>query len=202
MRRARALGVLFFGAAVAIACGGTSTSDNPPGGDAGVDSSTGNENTTDASDSSSSSPDDAGSDTGSEDACVPVDADLLTLAPADAAINDAGATVGTCLACAQTKCESQLTTCNGDCSCTVGFVCFSNCIGGVGNSLLDCAGQCFGSLAAVEGNTAELGVVSCAAKSCASECGTSGLGGGKDSGATDSGETDGSSDSSADAAND
>jgi hypothetical protein len=201
MRKVHTLGVTLFGAVVAIACGGTATSDNPPGSgaDAGYDATGGNNNNnpvTDGGDASSPPASDAGDDAA---VCI-IDADILTLAPVDAALNDAGASVGSCLACAQTTCNSGLSECNADCTCNQGFTCFAQCIGGVGNSLLTCAGQCFGSIAAVEANPAEEAVVLCAAEQCTNECAAAGLlgggGGKKDGGNTgdDGGSVDGAAD--------
>jgi hypothetical protein len=205
MRRSHTLGLSFFGALVAVACGGTSTSNNPPGADAGGDSSS----SQNVGDASTVSNDGGGGDAEAiEDAACAVDADLLTLAPADAAINDAGASVGACLACAQTTCGTDLKTCNADCSCTTGFDCFAGCIGGVGNTLIDCADQCFpGGITGIESNSAEKGVVLCAAQQCDNQCGAAGLlggGGTKDAGApvADGGGSDGATDSSTDSAAD
>ncbi len=196
MRKMHTLGVSLFGAVIAIACGGTATSENPPGSgvDAGNDA-TSNNNVVDSGDDSAVS-----SEAGDDAAACVIDADILKLAPPDAAIDDAGASVGACLACAQTTCTSQLDTCNADCTCNQGFTCFANCIGGIGNSLLSCAGSCFGSLAALEANPTELGVVTCAGQSCGTQCGASGLlgGGGKKDGGgggnKDGGGTDGGND--------
>jgi hypothetical protein len=185
MRKVHTLGVTLFCGLVAIACGGTATSDNPPGGgnDAGPDA-TNNNNPPIGSDGGDASMPSGDDDSG---ACV-IDADILTLAPPDAAIDDAGASVGECLACAQTTCSSQLSACNADCSCNSGFTCFANCIGGIGNTLLTCVGSCFpGGISALESNPTELGVISCAGQSCTAQCGTASILGGGGGGKKDGG---------------
>lgn len=101
-------------------------------------------------------------------ACT-IDADLETAAPPDAALDEAGASVGTCIGCARAHCGSQISTCNKDCTCNNTFDCLFNCLGGVGGTLLLCYTQCGGSLSLGSGGP-ESGLVLCAARSCAAQC--------------------------------
>ena len=185
-------------AVLILACGGSSQV--PPGStaDSGADS------TTPTGDSSTS--DSSLDDGGAEDAMCTFDADLNTADPADAALNDAGASVGACLGCAKTNCEAQVNACNKDCSCNGVFACLFGCLGSVGGSLLVCYETCGGSLSLSNANTAEIGLVECAAKSCATECAACSISKSlcpttpTDSGPpADSGETDGASDATSDA---
>jgi hypothetical protein len=171
------------------ACGG-STDDNSGGSDAGKDVA--------AIDSS------PGADTGPADAgpgpvdssipCVFPDADLTTISPPDAALNDAGASLGTCLACTQTKCGTQLKACNGDCTCASTIAGFYECLGKPGGSLFGCAGSLgSGGLS----NPATSGLVTCVGQGCTAACGvptTGGTDSGTDAGPVDSGSTDAKTD--------
>jgi hypothetical protein len=180
--------------AVVVACGST-TSNNPPGSgaDGGGSDSGGANNGGDASDASSTA--DSGQD--SAPSCVIGDADISTLSPPDASLNDAGASVGACIGCAKTNCSTDVAACNTDCECNTALVCIFECIGGVGNTLLTCAEQC-GGLANVDG--AEETLLGCAEKSCKAECGQGG-GGTKptDAGGQDGSDLDGSDVDAADA---
>jgi hypothetical protein len=98
-----------------------------------------------------------------------IDADLETAAPPDASLDEAGASVGTCIGCARANCGSQISTCNKDCTCNNTFNCLFNCLGGIGGTLLLCYTQCGGSLSFTGGGP-ESGLVLCAARSCAPEC--------------------------------
>jgi len=149
----RAVKMFFTGsvAAVAVAivaCGGSS--DAPPG------------KTTDAgtADDGSAASEDA------NDANV----NLFTATPVDAALNDAGASVGTCIACAQTTCEKQVAACNDDVACDSTFACAFNCLGEVGGTLAGCYIQCGGSLSGANVDPVETALGQCALKSCATEC--------------------------------
>jgi hypothetical protein len=149
-------------AAVAIlACGGSSQV--TPGQDSGAPDSTAPEDSSIASD--------APVDLDASDAAAvcTIDADLATAAPPDAALDEAGASVGTCIGCARSNCGSQITTCNKDCTCNNTFNCLFTCLGGVGGTLLLCYTQCGGSLSLMSGGP-ESGLVLCAARSCAAEC--------------------------------
>jgi len=148
---------------VAIAaCGGSSEA--PPAIDSGVSG--------DGAAGGDSSLADGGpaSEDASDDVCV-TDANLLTATPADAALNDSGASVGTCIACAQTHCSTQIDTCNGDCVCANEFTNIFDCLSGVGGSLLTCYIQFGGSLGSgSNADPAETALGECAIKTCAAEC--------------------------------
>lgn len=145
------------------ACGGSSEA--PPG--TAIDSGPSGDGTAPAGDSSLA---DGGSEDASEDACV-TDADLLTATPTDAALNTSGASVGTCIACAQTHCSKQIDTCNGDCVCANEFTNIFDCLGGVGGSLISCYIQYGGSLGGgSSADPAETALGECAIKTCAAEC--------------------------------
>jgi hypothetical protein len=200
MRKVRFLVAGTLVGLVAFVCGacGSSTSNNPAGG--GSDAGPGGSGNDGASSTLGDSGD-AGSVT-SEDAavaCVPDDADIETLNPADAALDDAGASVGTCIACAKSKCASDVTSCNGDCSCNTALVCIFDCIGGVGNSLLTCAEQCGGTSNL---DSTEEALLLCAASNCKTQCATASLtgggggggGGNKDASVADASDLDASDD--------
>jgi hypothetical protein len=119
------------------------------------------------------------------------DADIATLSPPDASLNDAGGSVGACLGCAKASCAADVTACNTDCACNTALVCIFECIGGVGNTLLTCAEQC-GSLASLDG--AEETLLGCADKQCKVECGQGGAAkptdGGEDANGEDASDVD------------
>lgn len=192
MRKVQLLFASVFVGAVVVACGSTS-SNNPPGGgvDGGGDTG-GGSNGTDASDGSS--PGDSGQD--SAPACVIGDADISTLSPPDASLNDAGASVGACLGCAKASCATDVSACNTDCQCNTALVCIFQCISGVGNTLLTCAEQC-GGIANV--NAAEEALLGCAEKSCKAECGQGGGTKPNDAGGVDASGEDASDVNAADA---
>jgi hypothetical protein len=185
MRKAGFIGAIVLVGTVVLACGST-TSNNAPGADAG-----GNDATTPNEDSGGNVGVDGGEDGATLDdggQCVPGDADISTLNPVDASLNDAGASVGTCVGCAKTKCATGVSACNADCTCNNSLSCTFNCIGGVGNSLLSCAGQCgISSLAALD--PAEKALLLCAFQQCKAECGQGGTTTTTDGGA-DSGDLD------------
>ena len=158
----RAVKMLFTGSVTAIAvavlaCGGSSQVG------AGA-SDSGSPDGTSATDSAVPVDLDAG-DAG---ICT-IDADLRTAAPPDAALDEAGASVGSCIGCARANCGSQISSCNGDCTCNNTFNCLFDCLGSIGGTLLLCYTQCGGSLSL---NTPgpETGLVLCAARSCAAQC--------------------------------
>jgi hypothetical protein len=154
------LGVSLATAAAIVACG-DSTTDTPPAADAGQDTSV----------VDSSKPDTGVVDSGLPDvvedsATCTSDADLNTLNPADAALGEAGS-VGTCVACGKTNCATELTACQGDCTCTNTLACFYDCIGQPGGSLLGCGQQC-GADIQTPGPTQD--VILCIACGCTTEC--------------------------------
>jgi hypothetical protein len=194
-------------ALVAVAAGacGSTTSETTGTSDAGPDVA--------APGLDSSTLADTGDDGGL--ACV-IDADLTTAAPPDAALNDSGASVGTCISCARTTCSSGVVACNTDCACNVAFDCLFNCLSGVGGALTFCAASCFGS--ATSGGDAgggggvagilnsldpdERNLLLCAATQCGDPCGVGGLlggNGGGDSGAAADASADAPIDSPSDA---
>jgi hypothetical protein len=167
MRKVQLLVGSVFVAGLIAACGSTS-SNNPPGSqDGGGTDSGGPTPGVDASDGASTA--DAGQD--SAPSCVIGDADISTLSPPDASLNDAGGSVGACIACAKTSCTADVLACNTDCECNTALVCIFECIGGVGNTILTCAEQC-GGIANVDG--AEESLLGCAEQKCKAECGQGG----------------------------
>lgn len=100
--------------------------------------------------------------------CRP-DASLVTVAPVDAALDDAGASVGTCLGCLKTSCGSQVSACNEDCACNGIFDCVFECLASVGASFEVCYLECGGSPTG-GGNTLETALGTCTLGSCATEC--------------------------------
>jgi hypothetical protein len=173
MRAAKMFTVSIAAAATVALLGcGSTTSESPAG---TTDSGAVTDGTAPISDSSlTDSPSDATqADAGvvSDGACVFSDADLNTATPTDAALNDSGASVGTCLACAQTNCQSDVTACNADACCESAFSCVFNCLSGVGSSLIYCyIDVCGGSLSTSSADAVETKLGECAFKSCATEC--------------------------------
>jgi hypothetical protein len=147
-------------AVAVLACGGSSQVTTVPS-DGGVP-----DGIAPAGDSAADAPGDLDASDGA--ACT-IDADLETAAPPDASLDEAGASVGTCIGCARANCGSQISTCNKDCTCNNTFNCLFNCLGGIGGTLLLCYTQCGGSLSFTGGGP-ESGLVLCAARSCAPEC--------------------------------
>jgi hypothetical protein len=149
-------------AVVIVACGGSS--EGPPGAnDSGVNGDGATLNDSSLGDGSA-----AGDDGG--DACVPTDASLSQATPADAALNEAGASVGTCIACAQASCLKEINDCSADCACENVFTDVFDCLSGVGNTLLSCFLQFSGSVGGSNTNPAELALAQCAVKTCTSAC--------------------------------
>jgi hypothetical protein len=145
------------------ACGGSSQA--PPGG--AIDSGVGDGTTPTTDSSFADSP--VGPDA-NDGACVFTDANLNTATPPDAALDDAGASVGTCLSCAQANCQSDVTACNGDCACETVFDCAFNCLSSVGGSLEVCYIECGGSLTGSKVDPVETSLGECALKQCPTEC--------------------------------
>lgn len=98
-----------------------------------------------------------------------IDADLATLSPADAALNETGASIGTCVACSRANCNNFLTQCNADCDCKTAVVDFYACVA-KGGALTQCGIQNLGSLG---GNAAQIGqsLGRCVISSCRTQCG-------------------------------
>jgi len=137
MRGAVAFGwVVAVGAAVA----GCGSSSNPAG---PADASVGD-----------SAIEDTGA--GGSNVCVE-DADLTTATPQDAALDDAGASVGRCITCARVSCAAEVAACNADCECNVEYTCLFNCLSSVGGGLVTCAAECL-TPAADGGEACEGGV--------------------------------------------
>ena len=80
----------------------------------------------------------------------------------DLAINDAGATTTTCLACIDTSCATQATACNGDCACAGNVV-----------SLLICtaSGQSAQACLTSGGDSAFTALALCTGLLCGRPCG-------------------------------
>jgi len=181
-----------------VACGGSS--DNGPGTTATADSGP----DTNANVPDSNTPDTNVPDTNVPDTTPPpvvcVDASLTALSVPDASLDDAGATTGTCLACANTSCTSDITACQGDCACLDALVCvYQNCGTELGNttSLAECAASasCISLSGGAAGiPTALLSLATCIQKSCGPQCGTPAT--------PDSGTPDGESDAPHDAPTD
>jgi len=143
-------------ALVVVACGG-STNDNPGGPqDSG---------TPDTAKPDTSPPVDAADAAPPEDAaCVP-DSSIGAVNLPDAAIDDAGASIGRCVACGEAKCSDGVAACNKDCQCVKDLTGFLSCMGG-GGSLL----QCGGPLVSGADDT-EKAATQCFALTCGDECG-------------------------------
>jgi hypothetical protein len=192
MRRLHWLVAISFGTGTAIvaACGGSSSNNNDNGNnDSGTADVVVSADTSPASDAADAA------DT-NVPACVP-DASLNDLNPADAALGDAGGSVGLCLSCTKQNCASQVTECNADCSCVSDLSDLYSCIAS-GKSILTC-GQ---SLVGGGADQAETDIGTCVFQSCAKECNINfGPQPGKDGGgASDGGGDSSAADGSADAA--
>jgi hypothetical protein len=179
------LGVSFGTAALIAACGGTSSNGNDNNKDAG---------SADTSVADTAPAVDTGTDAG-EDVDVPscdTDANLSTLAPPDAALGDAGGSVGKCLACTRTSCSTEVSDCQSDCDCTSTAACLFDCLS-QGSSPITCAGQCTGG-GIPQGATQ--GLLVCVVGSCADECNAHF--GPQDAGPKDTGAADAIADAPAD----
>ena len=195
--------ILVAAGAVASGCGGD---DSTPGAsaDAGrdvalVDQTAPPQDAFMGADAPVDAPVDAGKPS---DACVPDDADLLSIQVPDAAIGDSGATAAECYQCTKDTCSSSLSACNADCSCKDTIVGLFTCLQMPNASPLTCAGGLLG--AGTLGQN--LGI--CVEIGCAAKCGLPSIIPPKDAGVdsatppTDSGSDAGSSpvDGSADSA--
>jgi len=130
-----------------------------------------------SSDDSTATGEDAGQDVTQQDHAAPQDvvsepapatcpdADLLTYSPPDAAINDAGVTVGECIACIRgpSGCQALAQACNNDCDCKTGVIEFGDCVG-QGKPLFSCA-------APLLKNSAGQALGACVFQKCAEQCG-------------------------------
>ncbi len=97
------------------------------------------------------------------------DADLNTITPADAALNETGASVGTCVSCSRTNCGTYLTQCNADCDCKEAVIAFYDCVS-KGGGLQVCGIK---NLANLGGNAATIGqnLGFCVIGACRDQCG-------------------------------
>ncbi len=169
----RAARMFFTGSVSAVAvailaCGGSSQNAPAPGSDSGASDVSSPPSGGDASSTDATvAPDDAGED--SAVMCTP-DADLRVAAPPDAALDDAGASVGTCIGCARAHCAPQIATCNSDCTCNNTFNCLFDCLGQIGGTLTGCYVECGGSLTGGGASSNEIALAECAFKSCAPAC--------------------------------
>jgi len=146
--------------AIASGCGG-STNNNTP-----VEAGT-------VVDATPEAAKEAAAETGPQDAApeaCAVDADLSSLQVPDASIGDSGATTAECYSCIETTCSSQLTTCNGDCTCKTDIITFITCVGG-GGQILTCGGPLL-----TGGDPAALALLVCTGGSAAAQLGGSGPG--------------------------
>ena len=98
-----------------------------------------------------------------------VDADLTTFSPADAALNDAGASIGTCVSCSRANCNNFLVQCNADCDCKEAVVSFYECVS-KGGGLQVCG---YKNLLNLGGTAATIGqgLGLCVISACRQQCG-------------------------------
>lgn len=146
---------------IGIGCGGSS-SDNGGTPDSG---------NADAPVDHAAPPVDTGTDAPKDSgpaACL-TDADLNTFPAPDAALDDAGDTAATCIACTKLKCAPELTDCNNDCDCKDSLVQFYDCVQ-KGGTFQSCGSSFLGGNASLQA----LGL--CDFSSCRKECGLSGFG--------------------------
>jgi len=110
-------------AAVAVGCGGSTSSGNA------TDSGSATDVTTEHVEAAApdTGPETAPPEDAPSEACA-VDANLSTLMVPDASIGDSGATTSECLACIQSSCSSEVTACNADCTCKTDIVSFIGCV--------------------------------------------------------------------------
>lgn len=150
------LGAVAVIAAGLVSTGGCSSETSPaPAGDASADTSP------DVGDASVDAPPDVA-------ACVS-DADLGTLTIPDAAINDAGASTSSCLACLRSLCPTEIAACNGVCECRAVVVDLLDCVA-KGGQLIGCFVQSSQGLpSSVTAIAQSLGL--CAFSSCPKQCG-------------------------------
>jgi hypothetical protein len=202
------VGVAMVGITVGLGACGSSSNDTGPS----TTNDAGGDGTSPGSDSSTSETGSADGPLGDDGGACVIDADLTTVSPPDAALNDAGASVGTCISCARTTCNVGVANCNDDCACNNALVCLFNCLSTVGGALTFCAAECIQSGDGGSGlsglDLAETTLLSCAVKQCGSECAVSGLGGGGgghdaghdagDDGGTDAAGDDGGTDAAGD----
>ncbi len=143
-----------LGGAVAlpVACGGSDTTE---GTDAAVDATTDTKSDTTA-------------DTGAVDAAETcVDASLFTTPFKDAALDDANASVGTCVSCTKTSCGQEATACDGECECRNALIGFYECQGN-GTSFQACAVQHLNIAGA--GQQVATTLATCVVSKCAKPC--------------------------------
>jgi hypothetical protein len=116
---------------------------------------------------------DAGADAIEDSAPPPCvnDADLSTITVPDAALGDAGASVGTCLACTKSSCGPEVQDCQDECECRAAISDFYGCLAADGGSLFGCASGLAGGGGTPSGATAALG--QCVLLGCSDECGLS-----------------------------
>jgi hypothetical protein len=172
------VGVSVVTAAAGFAACGGSSDDGNGGTDAGTDVGT-----------KDSGPADTGpADTGPAppgDASVPCvfpDAALGTLDIPDAAIDDAGASIGKCIACSRAKCGTETTTCETDCVCTNAITGLYECLGS-GSGFTSCVPPL---IPVFQSSASTQALGTCVLGGCQKECGIPNFGGGGDAG-TDSG---------------
>lgn len=98
-----------------------------------------------------------------------VDADITTLSSIpDAALGDAGKSIGTCASCIKSNCTAELDACQDDCDCRDSVLSFFTCVGS-GKSITACGAGL------VSAGSAATALGGCALQSgCAAECGQGG----------------------------
>lgn len=95
-------------------------------------------------------------------------ADLNNVSLPDASLGDSGATTGTCVACMQASCASQITKCDESCSCKAGVDDALTCVANAGTLDTSCLGGLTG-----DPNAQNLGL--CIYAACKNECGLGGF---------------------------
>jgi hypothetical protein len=95
----------------------------------------------------------------------PAGKDISKIAPLSAALGNAGATVGGCVACAETSCRSQLGACTADCPCATSAPAFVACLATESASPQDCKSLIENWL-----DMPSVQLVDCLGQSCRSQC--------------------------------
>ena len=164
--------------AFAVGCGST---------DSGTATDAGSDVTTDVAVDQNNGGQDTGTDAkdGGGTTCIE-DSSIAQLSPPDAAIGEGGASVGLCLGCIKTNCNTELAACAADCPCNNGVESVLGCVL-QGGALLTCGAPILG----LPGNSSNLGLAlgQCLGANCQAECAP----------AVDAGPKDGASDAPADA---
>jgi hypothetical protein len=162
-----------FLGAIAVGCGSSSSTSLADSGlaadgtaaDALPETGNGIEASVDASAEASTSTD-AGTDADALPLICEIDADVTHLNVPDASIGDSGLSLAACYSCIQTSCGTEVTACQGDCTCKVSVQNFVTCLAG-GKAITACALQVIGS-----SDPTTTGLFTCLATStCTTICG-------------------------------